>query len=70
MSTYVLRFEIVYVKYQDHEIDVDQDIRDVVAADEESAVKALREEMEYASAYEARSINHIEVIGALEDETF
>jgi len=70
MSTYVLRFEIIYVKYQDHEIDVVHEIRDVEAVDEESAVKDLREQMEFADAYTARSINHIEVLGAIEDETF
>lgn len=70
MSTYVLRFEIIYVRYEDHEIDVTQEIRDVEAADEESAVLLLKDQMQYTDAYFARSVNNIEVVGAIEDETF
>lgn len=70
MRTYVLRFEIIYVKYEDHEIDVTQEIRDVEAADEESAVILLKDQLQHADAYFARSVNNIEVVGAIEDETF
>ncbi len=70
MRTYVLRFEIIYVRFDDQDIDVTQDTRDVVAADDLSAIESIREEVEFRSEWDARSISNVEVVGAIEDETF
>lgn len=70
MRTYVLRFEIIYVRFEDHDIDITEDTRDVVAADDQSAIESIREEIDYRTELDARSVGLVEVVGAIEDETF
>lgn len=70
MRTYVLRFEIIYVRFEDHDIDITEDIRDVIAADDRSAIESIREEIEYRTELGACSLSNVEVVGAIEDETF
>lgn len=70
MRTYVLRFEIIYVRFEDQDIDITEDTRDVVAADDQSAIESIREEIDYRTELDARSVGLVEVVGAIEDETF
>ncbi len=70
MRTYVLRFEIIYVRFDDHDIDITEDTRDVVAADDQSAIESIRDEIEYRTELDACALCNVEVVGAIEDETF
>jgi hypothetical protein len=70
MRTYVLRFEIIYVRFEDQDIDITEDTRDVVAADDQSAIESIRDEIEYRTELDACALSNVEVIGAIEDETF
>lgn len=71
MFTFILAAELLSVNFAEPEvIDVDQDSYEIVAADEQSAVEALREKIEYHTEFASRGIASVQVVGRLEDETF
>jgi len=71
MYTYFIVVEIITVNFSSpEEIDVELDTFDVVACDEQSAVEALKEQINYHTEWGARGINQLQVCGRLEDETF
>lgn len=71
MFTFILLAEIISVNFAEPEvIDLDQDTYEIVAADENSAIESLKEQVDYRTEYGARSVSAVQVYGRVEDENF
>jgi hypothetical protein len=71
MLNFLFTLEIVTISNAvDVPVDIDTDVHEVLALDEETALLTLKEQLEFNSEFFTRFIHSSECHGTLESETF